>query len=256
LLAAAFAALASGHGLGGSSPGPAAAAPVAAVRTHARPLALAGKLIGIDPGHNGANGTDPSWLNHPVWNGREQEGCDTTGTQTAGGYTESQFNWNVATDLVADLRRLGARVVLTRHTNTGRGPCVDKRAEILDHARVAVAIDIHADGGPSDGRGFAILEPVPDGPNDRVIKASERLGLILRSRFAAVTRMPTSTYDGVHGITLRDDLAGLNLTTVPKVLIECGNMTNSTDAALLTRRSWQRRAALAMTEALRRFLQR
>ena len=55
--------------------------------------------------------------------------------------------------------------------------------------------------------------------------------------------MPESTYDGVDGITHRDDLAGLNLTTVPKVLIECGNMRNATDAALLVRSSFQRKAA-------------
>ena len=47
---------------------------------------LAGKVIGIDPGHNGLNYTDPAFLNHKIWNGREWEGCDTTGTQTAGGY--------------------------------------------------------------------------------------------------------------------------------------------------------------------------
>ena len=46
--------------------------------------------------------------------------------------------------------------------------------------------------------------------------------------------MPVSTYDGADGITFRDDFAGLNLTTVPKVLIECGNMQNVTDAAMLT----------------------
>ena len=45
--------------------------------------------------------------------------------------------------------------------------------------------------------------------------------------------MPDSTYDGVDGLESRNDLAGLNLTTVPKVLIECGNMRDATDAALL-----------------------
>src|ERR1700676_4901179 len=59
---------------------------------------LAGKIIGIDPGHNGLNYTDPAFLDHQIWNGRQWEGCDTTGTQTAGGYTEARFNWNVATD--------------------------------------------------------------------------------------------------------------------------------------------------------------
>src|SRR6266496_235511 len=49
-------------------------------------------------------------------------------------------------------------------------------------------------------------------------------------------------------------LAGLNLTTVPKVLIETGNMRNATDAALLTSASGQRRIAQALEAAINRFL--
>ncbi len=219
-------------------------------------LPLAGKIVGIDPGHNGRNETDPSFLGQQVFNGREEEDCDTTGTATAGGYTEPRFNFNVARDLVADLRAEGARVVLTRHSNNGIGPCVTTRAQILDRAHANVAIDIHADGGPPDGRGFAILEPVADGPNDRVIGSSKRFGTILLRRFEAVTGMPISTYDGTGGFALRDDLAGLNLTTVPKVLIECGNMQNATDAAMLVSPRFQRRAARAMAQAIARFLHR
>src|SRR5262249_46706005 len=64
---------------------------------------LAGITVGIDPGHNGLNGTDPSFINHLIWNGRESETCDTTGTQTASGYTEARFNFDVARDLRAAL---------------------------------------------------------------------------------------------------------------------------------------------------------
>ena len=32
------------------------------------------------------------------------EPCNTTGTETDGGYAEAQFNFDVATDLAADLR--------------------------------------------------------------------------------------------------------------------------------------------------------
>ena len=217
---------------------------------------LAGKVIGIDPGHNGRNGTDPAFLSQQIWNGREYEDCDTTGTETDFGYTESRYNWNVATYLTADLRAEGATVVLTRHSNDGLGPCVNRRAQILNHAHPAVAIDIHADGGPAGGRGFTVLEPVADGPNNRIIGASKRFGAILLSRFRAVTGMPTSTYDGVNGVTYRSDLAGLNLATEPKVLIECGNMRNATDAAMLVSSAFQRKAAQAMAQAITRFVNR
>ena len=218
----------------------------------ARPLA--GKVIGIDPGHNGANGTDPSYIDQLIWNGRESETCDTTGTQTDGGYTEARFNFHVAMYLRADLRRAGARVVLTRTSNDGVGPCVDRRARILNAAHADVAIDIHADGGPPWGRGFTVLEPVADGPNHAVIGSSERFGADVRAAMLRDTSMPVSNYYGHSGVQPRDDLAGLNLTTVPKVLIECGNMRNAVDAQLLTSASFQRRLAAAFTAAITRFL--
>jgi N-acetylmuramoyl-L-alanine amidase len=220
--------------------------------TASRPLA--GKVVGIDPGHNGRNYTDPSYLNHLIWNGREEEACDTTGTETDDGYTEARFNFNVAEYLAGDLRAEGAKVVLTRATDDGVGPCVNRRAELLNLAHADVAIDIHADGGPPDGRGFAVLEPVADGPNDRVIGASEAFGQELVERYHDLTGMPVSSYDGTDGVSRRDNLAGLNLTTVPKVLIECGNMRNSTDAALLVRSSFQRLAAHAFAAAITSYL--
>ena len=217
-------------------------------------LPLAGKVVGIDPGHNGRNYTDPAFIDHQIWNGREYENCNTTGTETDSGYTEARYNWNVANYLSADLRAEGAKTVLTRHSNDGIGPCVNTRAEIIDQAHANVAIDIHADGGPPDGRGFAILEPVADGINNKIIAASKRFGLDLRARYLAVTHMPESTYDGVDGFDFRDNLAGLNLTTVPEVLIEGGNMRNATDAVLLVTSAFQQHAAKAMAEAITEFL--
>jgi N-acetylmuramoyl-L-alanine amidase len=215
---------------------------------------LAGKIIGIDPGHNGHNWSDPSYLNHKVWNGREWESCDTTGTETNAGYPEPSFTYSVARNLAALLIAEGAQVVWTRHSNDGVGPCVDRRAKILNNGHAEVSIDIHADGGPSGGRGFAILEPVADGPNNKVIASSERFGRVVRRSFVQMTGMPISTYDGNNGIAHRSDLAGLNLTTQPKVLIECGNMRNSSDAAMLTSKVWRHRAAKALADAITRFL--
>lgn len=217
---------------------------------------LAGKIVGIDPGHNGGNVSHPADMARQIWNGRAMEDCDTTGTETNAGYTEARFTFRVARFLREDLRRAGARVVMTRHTNTGVGPCVDQRSRILNRGHAQVSIDIHGDGGPPGGRGFAILLPVPDGPNSHVIGSSARFGRDLKRAFLAGTRMPVSNYDGVAGFQPRDDLAGLNLTTMPKVLIEVGNMRNATDAAMMISARFQRRAARAMTAAIITFLSR
>jgi N-acetylmuramoyl-L-alanine amidase len=217
-------------------------------------LPLAGRIVGIDPGHNGGNFSDASYIDQQVWNGQEYEDCDTTGTEAADGFTEASFNFDVATYLQADLIALGASVVMTRDSNDGVGPCVTTRAQIINNAHADVALDIHADGGPVTGRGFTVLEPVADGPNDAVIAASQQLGADVRAAILLYTPMPESDYYGTDGVISRDDLAGLNLTTVPKVLVECGNMPNPTDAALLQSTSFQQQLARAFTAAIIAFL--
>ena len=227
---------------------PAPAAPMASR------LPLAGRVVGIDPGHNGLNDTSPAFLNRTVWNGRAWERCDTTGTRTAGGYTEARFTWNVAVYLRADLIRMGARVVVTRAGNHGLGPCVDTRAQILNRAHANVSIDIHADYGPRSGRGFTVLEPVADGPDNTVIGSSMRFGRDVHAMMLSGTPLRVSDYYGQNGYISRNDLAGLNLTTMPKVLIETGNMNNAADAALLVRPGVQQAIAAALTAAITRFL--
>jgi N-acetylmuramoyl-L-alanine amidase/ribosomal protein L24E len=215
---------------------------------------LSGQVVGIDPGHNGLNYSAPQVINQTIFNGREDESCDTTGTATDSGYTEAQYNFNVASYLQADLVAEGAQVVMTRPNNSGVGPCVTTRATIINAAHANVAVDIHADGGPAGGRGFTVLGPVADGPNDAVIGPSLAFAAVLRNTFMADTGMPLSTYDGVDGLQPRDDLAGLNLTKVPKVLIETGNMRNATDAGLLVSPAFQQSAAEAMAQAITVFL--
>jgi N-acetylmuramoyl-L-alanine amidase len=215
-------------------------------------FSLVGEIVGIDPGHNGGNGADPGYINQPVWNGRELEACDTTGTATASGYTEAGFNFDVASRLAGVLRSLGAAVIMTRPDNRGVGPCVNQRAQIVNGSDVA--LDIHGDGGPVAGRGFTVLEPVADGPNSGVIGPSDALASTVRDTFQALASEPVSNYDGVNGLQPRNDLAGLNLTTVPKVLIECANMRNPVDAANVTDPSWRQGAAGALAAAVSRFV--
>ncbi len=217
---------------------------------------LDGKVVLVDPGHNGGNFSAPSVITRLIWNGRETETCDTTGAETDGGYTEALFNWHVALYLTADLRAEGATVVLTRTSNTGVGPCVTDRAAIGNAAHANAAVSIHADGGPPGGRGFAILEPIADGINNAIVGPSSLLGADLRAAFEKGTGEPVSSYDGINGIQPRDDLAGINLSLIPKVFIECANMRNAADAALVTSSRWQALAARAIAAGLAAFLVR
>ena len=100
-----------------------------------------------------------------------------------------------------------------------------------------------------------MLAPVADGPNDAVIGPSHALAVDIRSAFLAGTGEPVSTYFGDSGLQPSGDFAALNLTTVPKVLIEYANMRNPTDAALITTATWQQTAASALAAGLTAFLE-
>ena len=208
---------------------------------------LLGKTIAVDPGHNGANWAHPAEINRLVDAGGFRKACDTTGTATADGTSEAWYAFDVALRLARILRYRGAHVVLTRKTNDGVGPCIDERAAIGNRAHAAAAISIHADGGPADGRGFEVIYK-PNAPESR------RLALAIRRAFAATTREPYSTYVGREGLDVRTDLGGLNLSTVPKVLIETANMRNTTDARLLESPSYRQREAIALANGLEAFL--
>ena len=164
----------------------------------------------------------------------------------------------MATRLAALLEAGGATVVLTRTTDTGVGPCVDIRAAIGNAAGSDAAISIHGDGGPVSGRGFAVDVPLPVvssiSDNRSIVAPSGQLGDDVRDAFGADTGMPVSDYSGSDGIDPRDDLGGLNLSTVPKVLIECGNMQNPVDAALQEDPAWRQQAAQGLADGITAFL--
>jgi N-acetylmuramoyl-L-alanine amidase len=221
-----------------------------------RPDPLAGARIAIDPGHNGENGSHPEEINRqvPIGNGETKE-CDTVGTQTASGYTESAYNMSVARKLKRLLKRSGARVRLTRKDDDGWGPCINRRARIGNRFEADAAVSIHADGGPPSGRGFHVIYPTKiDGLTDDIYRPSRRLARKLRNAYRARTGLPTSTYVGSDGLDRRSDLGGLRLSNVPKVFIETGNMQNAADAHKLERRGFRKRIARGIRDGIRRFL--
>ncbi|WP_435252705.1 N-acetylmuramoyl-L-alanine amidase [Streptomyces tendae] len=241
----------------GSSPAPTSEAPSAS-----RPPAtgaLKGKVVVIDPGHNPANFQHATEINRKVNVGTHWKECDTTGTATNAGWPEAKFTLDVAHRLRDLLEKQGATVKLTQDGDRSFGPCVDERARIGNEAKADAAISIHADGSGAGNRGFHVIMPgaVHDGAADTraVVEPSAELGKRVAGSFVRVTGTAPSNYlgDGT-GLVTRTDLGGLNLSTVPKVFIECGNMRDSTDAALLTSGSWRQKAAEGMSEGIVSFL--
>jgi N-acetylmuramoyl-L-alanine amidase len=221
---------------------------------------LAGKVVAIDPGHNTHNYQHTAEINKSVKVGNGSKECDTTGTSTDDGYSEAAFNLDVAHRLRTILEKQGAKVVLTQDGDRPYGPCVTERAAVGNDAKADAALSIHADGAPVGRRGFHVILPglVKDGgvDNSKIITPSRDLGKHLADAFQKETGSERSNYiGGGTGLDKRTDLGGLNLSTVPKVFIECGNMRDPKDAELLTSAGWRQKAAEGMADGIDSFLE-
>lgn len=238
------------------SPSPAATRAASEPPVTAGPLA--GKVVVIDPGHNPHNPEHAAEIDTLVNAGGFLKACDTVGAETDAGYPEFDFTLDVARRARVILRAAGAKVILTQNGRTVYGPCVTQRAAIGNRARADAAVSIHADGGPPDGYGFAVLVPVlvqnSAADNSMIIEPSRRLADTMLRHFAAATGQALSTYLGSGGIQPRADLGGLNLSTVPKVFIECANMRNAADAAKVTDARWRQAAAQGIANSIAAFV--
>ncbi|WP_033324535.1 N-acetylmuramoyl-L-alanine amidase [Streptomyces yerevanensis] len=239
----------------GKSPSPAGS-------STSRPAAsgpLKGKVVVIDPGHNPGNFRHTAEINRQVDIGTNSKECDTTGTSTNDGYTEARFTLDLSHRIRTLLEKQGATVKFTQDGDRPWGPCVDERARIGNNAKADAVVSIHADGSGAGNRGFHVILPgaVNEGDADTrpIVAPSRELGERIAGNFVSATGSAPSNYigDGT-GLDVRTDLGGLNLSTVPKVFLECGNMRDSKDAALLTSGAWRQKAAHGISAGIVSFL--
>lgn len=220
---------------------------------------LAGRTVVLDPGHNPTNRKHPTEINRQVDIGTNKKECDTTGTETNSGYAEAEFTLDLARRVRTELRARGATVRLTQDGDRPWGPCVDERAEIGNEAKADAVVSLHADGAAQGGHGFHVIVPASvraGGADTSAISApSRRLGISLAAAFDEVEGARRSNYiSAEEGYVTRDDLGGLNLSKVPKVFLECGNMRDAGDAGLFTDAKWRGRAADGIARGIADFL--
>lgn len=220
---------------------------------------LKGKVVAVDPGHNPGNGKHTAEINRLVNIGTHRKECDTTGTSTNNGYSEAQFTLDVSRRLRTLLEKQGATVKFSQDGDRPWGPCVDERARIGNNAHADAVVSVHADGSGAGNRGFHVILPasVKSGAADtaKIVAPSRDLGERIAGKFLSATGSAPSNYigDGT-GLDVRKDLGGLNLSTVPKVFIECGNMRDAKDEALLTSGTWRQKAAQGISDGIVSFL--
>nr|NLI50339.1 N-acetylmuramoyl-L-alanine amidase [Propionibacterium sp.] len=221
---------------------------------------LAGKVIVVDPGHNGA--FNPAYHNARVSSAIGGTKCMESGTESdeKPAFGEHELNWQVSQFVVTRLLAEGATVILTRPDDEGVGPCNPERAEIANRAGADFFLSVHGDGerlgrnGIADPQGFhvQIEKRIVGGAAlyDRSLAAAENM---IR-QLTAMTEEPLSNYVPRQppGIWQRTGelavLAGLE--TTPGVLVEVGNMKNPANLARLKDPATQDALAAAMVAAI------
>lgn len=203
----------------------------------------------LDPGHNGGNASHLTEIDRQVPDGRGgTKACNTTGTSTGGGYPEHAFTWDVALRVRDALTAHGIRVILTRSDDAGVGPCVNERAALANAAGAAALVSIHADGAAPSGRGFHVAYSAPP------LNAAQGPPSVALARSLAETMraggFPPSSYVGSNGLDPRSDLAGLNFARIPAALVECANMRNPAEAALVSTPAGRVRYAAAIAAGI------
>ncbi|WP_214406154.1 N-acetylmuramoyl-L-alanine amidase [Pseudonocardia lacus] len=210
-------------------------------------------VVVLDAGHNGANAEHPAEIGRQVPDGRGgTKDCNTTGTATDAGYPEHAFTFDVVARATERLTAAGVRVVLVRTDDAGVGPCVDERGRAGEAAGADVVVSVHADGSAPADSGFHIA--LPDPPlNPAQGAPSRELGAALRDALRA-GGFPDSDYLGHEGLAPRSDLAGLNHATRPVALVECANMRNPDEAALVSSPEGRQRYADAIAAGVLTYL--
>lgn len=234
--------------------------PVAALAAPALPelpQKLAGKTIFLDPGHQGPNHSQDT--NKQVSDGRGgTKACQTTGMTTLHGIAEHTITWNVAQLVRTSLEGLGAHVVMSRPDDTGWGGCVDERAQAANASGADVAVSIHADSGPADGKGFHLIVPQLPVSDAKVNEVQSGAGLAaskaMRDTYLQ-SGYQAATYNGAaEGLQTRSDIAGPALTVVPDVFLEMGNGANAEDAQQLETPEGQLKHAVTITTGIASYL--
>ncbi|GAA2066671.1 N-acetylmuramoyl-L-alanine amidase [Williamsia deligens] len=242
------------------SAAPAAPAPAPAPAPEQKD-ALKGRTVFLDPGHQGsAAGHD---LRKQVPNGRgAMKDCQTTGATGVNKAAEHTVNWDVVQLVKAGLESQGARVVLSRPDDTGWGGCVDERAAAANASKADIAVSVHADSTSATAdpgkKGFHVIVPQLPVPDVAVQRAASTTGKAasnqMRDSFKAAGFPPANYAGVVDGLQTRADIAAVNLTRVPEVFVEMGNLSNPAEADQLASKGGQVKYAVALIDGIVKYL--
>lgn len=217
---------------------------------------LSGIVIALDPGHDLGNAAHAALINKKYWVGFWKI-CNTTGTATPKGYPESTYAFDVAARLRRLLTAAGATVVVTRDRNTTStyGPCIGARGMLGGQQHARLMVQIHADGGPSSGRGFHTIVPaLRVGYTDDTYRQDQVLAKAIIAGMTGAGFRPATYLSSA--MQVRSDQGAMTMSDVPITTVETLNMRNASDAAVASSPSGRQRIAAGLYAGIRRYLGR
>lgn len=175
---------------------------------------IKGKVVVIDPGHGGK---DPGTMGD--------------GLRTA---AEKDLNLMIAKELAQQLKSRGAKVVLTRASDSFVE--LDDRALVAEKYKADLFVAIHVNSNPDSSRTGTVVYTSRE-PSQR-------------SRWAAIAINWALTGSGIESCTDEGNYKVLVLHGKPAVLIECGYLTNFADCKRLNTSSYRSKLAGAIANGV------
>ena len=207
-------------------------------------MRLEGVRIGIDPGHQLKQNSDPETIAPGSQETKPKVSSGTAGVAT--GVPEYQVNLDISLQLRDALGALGCEVYMTRETND-----VDisnqERALMMNGYEVDLVLRIHCNGSSNaSANGIGLYVNATGDIAESSYAAAEAL----------LPAMVSATGAREDGIFRRDTYTGLNWSTVPCILVEMGYMSNPDEDRKLNDPEYQQKLVQGMLDGICAYMQR
>lgn len=217
--------------------------------TNARNISVnKNKIIVIDPGHQGSGNNEKEAVGPGSSSMKAKVASGATGISS--GKTESLINLEVGLKLKDELEARGYTVIMTR-ASQNVNISNQQRAQIGNSHNASAVIHLHCDSlNSSSARGAHSIAVAGDNPYcPSLYGASSSLASNVITQYCASTGIRN------RGVSYRNDLTGLNWSTVPAIYIEMGFISNSEEDNLLASTSFQTKCAIGIANGVDAYYQ-
>lgn len=201
------------------------------------------KMIAIDAGHQSKanSGKEPIGPGSKTMKAKVSSG--TRGISS--GVAEYKLNLVIAKKLKDELINRGYTVYMIRETNdvnlSNR-----ERADMADESGADIFIRIHADGS-TDQKTSGVSTLYPSSDNPYVPELSDDSLTLSKDIVDSICK---STGAKNRGAVARDDMSGINWSTIPVSIIEMGFMSNPKEDKLMQTKAYQKKIVKGICDGI------